>query len=101
MSLYVCAVSFAVQEDIHVSSQFCLVGHPSAICKVVKHSQVLMMSNVPYKTPHITVQQQNQTHFCGIYDKQKVFAHMLNIKNGVCDSNAAPAQVRMSFPEQE
>lgn len=57
------------------------------------------MSDVPYKTPHVTSQQQNQTHFCGVYDKQKAIVHILNIENGGCDSDAAPAGVRMSFRE--
>lgn len=57
------------------------------------------MSDVPYKTPHVTARQQNQTHFCGIYDKQKAVVHVLNIKNGACDSDAAPLGVGMSFHE--
>lgn len=57
------------------------------------------MSDVPYKTPHVSAQQQNQTHFCGMYDKQEVAVHILNIKNGGCDSSPAPTGVGMPFCE--
>lgn len=58
-----------------------------------------MMSDVPYKTLHITAQQQNQTHFCSVYDKQEVVVRILNVKNGSCDSDPAPMGAGISFRE--
>lgn len=38
------------------------------------------MSNVTYKTPHITAPQQNRTRFRSLYGKHKLAVHTLNIK---------------------
>lgn len=87
-----CASSFAIGEDIRISHLFYLVGHSSTICQVTKRVQVLMMSDVTYKTLYSTAPQESQTRSHRLYDKHRLCAPF------ILQLVADPApRVRLSF----